>query len=782
MSKLLRKRILVKGVVQGVGFRPNVYKLAAANGIRGWVKNDSAGVTIEAEGTGAGLENFISGLKLKSPPLSRLDSLSISTLLPLNEKKFVIVKSGGGAASSAIIPVDLALCADCRREMLNPEDRRYLYPFTNCTNCGPRFTIVKKLPYDRPFTTMAAFKMCPVCKAEYKNPLDRRFHAQPNACPVCGPSLEVRARGNIISGPAALEFAAGVILKGGIAAIQSLGGFHLACLASSVAAVTRLRKLKNRPHKPFAVMVSCVQAARAICHVSKREERELSSHRAPVVMIVKKNMALLSGAAPGLARAGVMLAYTPLHAALFELLRRRGNTCPLIMTSGNRRDEPIAKSPVEAGTKLKELADAVIFHNRAIHNRVDDSVVFVSKGETRLVRRARGFVPEAVKLKGNFGVSVLGCGADLKNTFCLTRGGEAFLSQHIGDLSEKLNQDFYAETLAKMKSLLKLKPGIIAYDPHPAYVSSAMAVSFQGVKAPVQHHAAHILSVAAERGLETPFIGAAFDGTGYGSDGKIWGGEFLVFESKTWRRAGHLKYFRLPGGEAAVREIWRGAFSLLSSALGPGFARSAPDIFKSVPVKNMALLARMLTMEFNSPDTSSMGRLFDAVSCIAGLRDSVTYEGQAAMELESLFRHPRKDFYPFSLVRENGMPRSFSNGVEKNRAKGRGMLIIDPSQAVLGALADIGKARLVSERFHCGLAAAAVKALKIISSETGIKTVCLSGGVFQNRILLELVIDGLLREGLRAFSNSLVPANDGGISLGQAWCALKKYREKIGSD
>jgi hydrogenase maturation protein HypF len=430
------------------------------------------------------------------------------------------------------------------------------------------------------------------------------------------------------------------------------------------------------------------------------------------------------------------------------------------MTSGNRRDEPIAKSPDEAVEKLKGLAGAVISHNRAIHNRIDDSVVFVSKGETRLVRRARGFVPEAVKLKGNFKVSVLGCGADLKNTFCLTRGGEAFLSQHIGDLSEKLNQDFYAETLSKMKVLLKLKPEVIAYDPHPAYASRAMAVSFKGIKVPVQHHAAHILSVAAERGLEAPFIGAAFDGTGYGLDGRIWGGEFLVFENKTWRRSGHLKYFRLPGGEAAVHEIWRGAFSLLSSALGSGFARLAPEIFKSIPEKNMPLLARMLALGINSPETSSVGRLFDAVSCLAGLRDAVTYEGQAPMELESLFMHPRKDFYPFTLIRENGI------------------LVMDPSKAVLGALADIGKARLISERFHCGLAAAAVNTLKTISSETGIKTIFLSGGVFQNRTLLELVIDGLERAGMKVFANSLVPANDGGISLGQAWYALNGFKVK----
>lgn len=742
--------------MQGVGFRPYIYKLAAAHSVYGWVKNDSAGVTIEAEGPGSVIGAFIRDIELKKPAVSRVDSVSVSVLPPLGEKVFLISRSGGSAPAAAIIPADISICPDCLRELLDPGNRRFLYPFINCTNCGPRFTIVKRLPYDRPFTTMSPFKMCPACKAEYEDPLDRRFHAQPNACPVCGPSLHVRARGKILHGPAALEFAADLILKGGIAALQSLGGFHLACRADNAAAIARLRRLKNRPHKPFAVMLSGIKEAGVFCRISKPEKEELSSRRAPVLMLVKKNKELES-AAPGLARVGVMLAYTPLHAALFELLRRRGCGAPLVMTSGNRRDEPIAKSPEEAGRALAGFADAFVFHDRPIHSRADDSVAFISKGETRLVRRARGFVPEAVKLKGNFSVSALGCGADLKNTFCLTRSGEAFLSQHIGDLGEKLNQDFYQETLAKMKTLLDLKPGVIAYDLHPAYVSRAMALGFKGRKVPVQHHAAHILSVAAERGIETPFIGAAFDGTGYGVDGRIWGGEFLVFEGKTWRRAGHLKYFRLPGGEAAVHEIWRGAFSLLSTALGPEFVRMAPNIFKNASDKNLATLQRMMTLGLNSPETSSIGRLFDAFGCLAGLRESVTYEGQAPMELESFFKKPRKDFYPFSLARENGL------------------LIMDPSKAVLGALADFGKARLVSERFHCGLAAAAVKMLKTICSETRISAVCLSGGVFQNRTLLELVVEGLEQEGLKVFSNSLVPANDGGISLGQAWYALKGF-------
>ncbi|MBI5742928.1 MAG: carbamoyltransferase HypF [Elusimicrobia bacterium] len=425
MPPPVRKKILVKGVVQGVGFRPHVYKLASEYSLGGWVKNDAAGVTIEAEGPGRDVEAFIRDLSARRPAAARVDSVSVSAARPEGSKAFLIARSGGKAPAAAIIPADLALCADCRRELLSPADRRYLYPFTNCTNCGPRFTIVKSVPYDRPATTMAGFKMCPDCLREYGDPLDRRFHAQPDACPACGPAVELASGGKTFTGPAAMDNTAALLLAGKIGALQSLGGFHLACRADSASAVKRLRAAKRRPHKPFAVMVPDLAAARRLCRVSAREAAALASAQAPVVMLRRRGK-VYGEPAPGLSRLGVMLAYTPLHAALFALLAEKGFCGPLVMTSGNFRDEPICKDSPDVETRLAGVASFSLSHNRPIHNRADDSVAFFAAGELRLARRARGYVPAAVKLPAP-GPAVLACGADLKNTFCLTRGGEAFL-------------------------------------------------------------------------------------------------------------------------------------------------------------------------------------------------------------------------------------------------------------------------------------------------------------------------------------------------------------------
>lgn len=759
MLKVIRKRILVTGVVQGVGFRPHIYKLAHACSLSGWVKNDASGVTIEAEGPAAELDAFIGDISRKKPAASRVDAVSFSGVPVVGEKEFVIAKSGGRAAASAIIPADLALCADCRGELLDPADRRYLYPFTNCTNCGPRFTIVKSVPYDRPATTMAAFKMCPECRREYGDPLDRRFHAQPNACPVCGPSLKLEYPGGALSGPAALQKTADLLLAGKIGALQSLGGFHLACRADSPAAIKRLRLVKRRPHKPFAVMAASLPAARLLCRVSGPEALALSSPEAPVVMLRKRSASDFEGAAPGLAKLGVMLPYTPLHAALFGLLAQKGFSGALVMTSGNFRDEPICRNKGEAGLRLAGVAAFTLYHNRPIHNRVDDSVAFEAAGELRLARRARGYVPGAVKLP-RAGAEVLACGADLKNSFCLTRASQAFLSQHIGDLSEPLNQQYFRETLANLKRLLKVSPRLIAHDAHPDYASSFIASSLPGRKIAVQHHAAHALSVAAEHGVAEPFIGIALDGTGYGADGKSWGSEFIVFKNKTWRRAGHLKYFALPGGDIGAFEIWRPALALIKAAFGPGWRFPAGKIFKSVPPAELRTVERMLTAGVNCPDTSGMGRLLDAFSFLAGLRARVTYEAQGPMELESVF-DGRGTGYGFE-VGERG-----------------GELIIDPAPALRAAVRDrlAGKAAaLISGGVHKGIAAACVKTAALLAGKTGIMTFCLSGGVFQNRVLLELVTAGLEKRGYRVFSNRQVPANDGGIALGQAWYVLQNYR------
>lgn len=762
MSKIVRKKIVVKGVVQGVGFRPHIYKLALAGGLGGWVKNDASGVTIEAEGPGAALSEFIKDIRRRRPPASRIDSVSSSPLPVTGEKKFSIAGSGGRGPAAAIIPADLALCGDCRRELLDPSDRRYLYPFSNCTNCGPRYTIVRTVPYDRPFTTMAGFTMCQDCLREYRDPLDRRFHAQPNACPACGPSVRLEAGGKTLSGRAALEKTAGLLLAGRIGALQSLGGFHLACRADSVGPIEALRRAKRRPHKPFALMFPSLAAAGKYCLVSKLEASALSSATAPVLMLRRRSGAF-EAAAPGLSKLGVMLPYTPLHAALFALLGEKGYGGPLVMTSGNFRDEPICKDLPEVRKRLSGAASFTLSHDRPIHNRADDSVAFEAAGELRLARRARGYVPSAVKL-ASAGAAVLACGADLKNAFCLTRGSEAFLSQHIGDLSEPGNQDFFRETLANLARLLKVSPAVTAHDLHPDYASSAIARSLPGRKLPVQHHAAHVLSVAAERGLEGPFLGLAFDGTGYGTDGAIWGSEFLVFEKKTWRRAGHLKYFRLPGGDIGALEVWRPALSLVKAAFGPDWREKAGPIFGQVPAGKVSTVERMLEAGLNSPLTSSMGRLLDAFSFIAGLRPEATYEAQGPMEMESLLeRAPAGRGYNFSV-------RSVPAGLE-----------LDPAPAVRAAVSDrlAGKSpAYISARLHAGLAAASVGAARLLAEGAGLRAVCLSGGVFQNRVLLELVTAGLEKSGLAVHSNSRVPANDGGIALGQAWYALKGYKEK----
>jgi hydrogenase maturation protein HypF len=766
MSPNIRKRILIKGVVQGVGFRPHVYRLAVARRLSGWVKNDASGVTIEAQGAAENVKLFINELVSRKPAAAAIDSLRSSDITRAADTDFTIIKSGGNIKAEARIPADLALCPDCRRELSNPSDRRYLYPFTNCTKCGPRFTIVKNIPYDRPLTTMKGFKMCPGCLAEYRDPLNRRFHAQPNACPVCGPSLSARYKGRMIRGLAALELAAELLAKGKIVALQSLGGFHLACDASNRKSILKLRRFKDRPAKPFAVMTESAAEAGKLCFVSIAERKILESISAPVVMLRKKKTGVLAQAAPGLAALGVMTAYTPLHAALFRLLRGAGFKSPLVMTSGNRRDEPIAKDLAGAEEAFGAAADLIVCHDREIHNRADDSVGFYADGAFRLVRRARGYVPDAVRLGGWAagqlgGQTVLGCGADLKTAFCLTRGAAAFLSQHIGDQSEYANQKFYVETIVKMKALLRVSPGVIAHDLHPDYHSSNYGRSLKGAKVPVQHHVAHVLSAAAEHSINRPFIGVAWDGTGYGTDGKIWGSEFFVVKGNTWRRAAHLKYFPLPGGDAAARHIWRSALSLLMNTLGPAWRGEAGRLFRGLDRKTVEAVERMTAKGVNAPLTSSMGRLFDAVSFIAGLGPEATYEGQGPMELESLCVKPSARPYSFDISRQDGV------------------FLIDPAKVLAAALRERGaaRARHISERFHAGLAGMLADTVLAISRGSGIKTVVLSGGVFQNRTLLECGMKSLRQKGFTVFANEKVPANDGGIALGQVYYALNRFRQ-----
>lgn len=755
-----RKRIVVKGVVQGVGFRPNVYKLALEHGISGWVRNDLGGVTIEAQASARAVEAFISGIKHKSPPQSRIDSLTVAAVKPGPAGPFTIKESAAGGASSAIIPADLGLCGDCRREMLDPRDRRYLYPFTNCTNCGPRFTIVKSLPYDRPKTTMAGFRMCPDCSREYHDPVDRRFHAQPNACPVCGPRVYCFRGGRKVEGARAVSLTASALERGRVAAIKSLGGFHLACDAAGAAAVARLREAKRRPYKPLAIMAPSLGWVLKHFSVSSRERELLLSPLAPIVTLRKLRPGSFGGAAPRLSSVGVMLPYTPLHEALFAELAARGFTGALVMTSGNRRDEPIAKDDGEALAALSGrgtgtasgIADVFLFHDRPIHNRIDDSVTFVGAGEPRFIRMARGAVPRAVRLPFAPKAPLYCAGADLKNSFCLTRGNEAYLSQYIGDLEESGNRDLHLETYRKMKALLGVKPRLAVADLHPDYFSSALPARL-GLKADrCQHHLAHLLSVAAENGLKPPFCGAVFDGTGYGPDGTIWGGEFLSVSGRSWRRAGRLRPFRLPGGDAAALEPWR---PLLAMAADCGPA-SLAKAFRSAPSAAAASTAlRMVSTGVNSPVSSSAGRLFDAVACAAGLGSASTYEAQGPMELESLCGPRNRAGYKFSVSEKDGLAE------------------LDWRPVLAAALEekDPARAARISAKFHLGLAEAAAGVLARLARRLGTKDVILCGGVFQNRVLLEWTFDLLAARGFRPLTNRFSPVNDGCIALGQAYFA-----------
>lgn len=755
-----RKKIFVSGIVQGVGFRPAVYRHAVENRISGWVINGPSGVVIEAEGLPGDLNNFLEAVSSRFPARAKIHRVTVEDIPPSGEQGFFIGKSLAGGDSRSIVPADLCLCPDCRSDISDKSGRRYLYPFTNCTNCGPRFTIVKKLPYDRPFTTMRDFKMCPECLAEYENPMDRRFHAQPNACPRCGPEVESLSAGGkpLGKGVDALNIAAETIIKGGIAAIQSLGGFHLACDAANPETVAELRSRKNRPHKPFAVMVRDIGSAGELCRIAGPEAEVLGSVEAPIVML-KKKTAAFDRLAPGLKSFGVMLPYTPLHLVLFDILKERGFSGPLIMTSGNRSDEPICRTKEEALLSLQGIADVFIVHDRPIHNRCDDSVVFVHESKAVPVRRSRGYVPGSIRLSKS-GKSVLGCGAYLKTTFCLTRGEEAFLSQHIGDLDEEASHKFYLEALSGMKAFLGVEPEIIAHDLHPDYPSTRMAAGFKGRKIGVQHHFAHIASVMAEHQLQEPVLGAALDGAGYGTDGTIWGCEFMEISEGSWKRLGRLKPFPLPGGDAAVFEIWRTAFSCLKTFLPGELEKSASALFSGV--KNTAVIEKMMDSGINSPLTSSMGRLFDAAAFLSGIRKEVSYEAQAAMELESLCR--RRPARPFKFaIHETG-----------------GMLEADPAPVLEAMLAEKGENRsaAIAEKFHASVPDMVCAVISRLSKKTGIKTVALSGGVFQNRIILEWTSEGLSRRGFKVYANERVPANDGGIALGQAWAASQNAGKK----
>jgi hydrogenase maturation protein HypF len=757
-NKIELARVSAKGVVQGVGFRPFIYRLAKKYNLHGWVCNTSADVKIEVEGDRKSLDLFISAVAKEAPPLARVEELSVSFDSPAGYTGFEIRSSEAQPGKYQLVSPDIATCKPCIDDVFTPGNRRWHYPFTNCTNCGPRLTIIKDIPYDRPLTTMSPFQMCPDCRREYDDPLDRRFHAQPNACPACGPRLELTDNqgkpagcGDVISKTA--EF----LREGKIVAIKGLGGFLLSCNAENAEAVTLLRQRKRRPSKPFAVMLKDLEEVRKHCMVSDIEEKLLSSPQSPIMLLEwNGSSSVCRETGPGLKYLGVMLPYTPLH----HLILRESNL-PLVMTSGNVSEEPIAGQNNEALHRLGDIADYFVLHNRDIHSTYDDSVAMVFNQQPMLVRRARGYAPFPIHLAFK-APQILACGAGEKNTFCLTRDNHAFVSQHIGDMENIETLEHYERTVELYKQLFRINPTIIAYDMHPEYLPTRYALEQaeqQDLKpVAVQHHHAHIASCLADNGKEGPVIGVAFDGTGYGTDGHIWGGEFLVADYKGFRRAGQLQYLPLPGGALAIKKPCRTALGYILALLGENALDNRLSFLDRIAAAERELVRRQVESNFNSPLTSSMGRLFDAVSAMAGICPAIDYEAQAAIEMEmaAYSASGEEGFYPFSLT------------------GGDGYTIVLLHELVAAVLDDLLKGRhpsTVAMRFHNTVAALAHDVCMKIRNESGLNSVALSGGCFQNRLLLTRVTGLLNKSGFAVLTHKDVPANDGGISLGQALIA-----------
>jgi len=757
-SKAKQRAIIsVRGVVQGVGFRPFVYRLAKQHHLLGWVRNTSGKVEIEVQGDKAEINSFLHDIETRTPPMARIEDIQTTFSSLKSYTDFHIRESLAQRHKYQLVSPDIATCADCRDDIFNPVDRRFRYAFTNCTNCGPRFTIIEDIPYDRPNTTMREFKMCPKCQQEYADPLDRRFHAQPNACPICGPKLElVDAKGKAVHCADVIQKAAEFLQDGKVLAIRGLGGFQLACDATNQTAVNLLRERKHRPAKPFAVMAATIEDIMIHCSVSSAETKLLESPQAPIVLLHwnYKKSDIAPAVAPDLKYLGMMLPYTPLHHLLLREVER-----PLVMTSGNISEEPIAKDNDEALIRLKGIADYFLIHNRGISARYDDSVYMVEKNRPVALRRARGYAPYPIHLPFNL-KQVLACGAELKNTFCLTRDDHAFISQHIGDMENEETLQHFENSIELYKKLFRINPEAIACDMHPEYLPSKYAAHIATEQKlpliPVQHHHAHIVSCMTDNEVKTPVIGVAFDGVGYGTDGAIWGGEFLVADWHGFQRVGQLEYVPMPGGAAAIKKPYRMALGYLYSLLGEDFS------LEGLPLANLnfaetAIIKQQLQKRINCPLTSSAGRLFDAVAALTGLNDAVSYEAQAAIGLE--MQAPEK----LAQTKINTYPYSF--GVQN------GVTVVKLGELFSAIVDDVRKnvaVSTISLKLHQTIAGITVDMCRKISHNTGLKHAALSGGVFQNRLLLRLTAAGLRKAGFAVFTHHLVPCNDGGLSLGQA--------------
>ncbi len=745
-------RLEINGIVQGVGFRPFIHQLANHHGLKGEVANTATGVSLVLEGPGARIRQFVDDLPRRKPPLAHIVEISARPESVSGFSSFSIVTSRGSAARATLISPDVMVCDDCLAEMRDPHDRRFGYPFINCTNCGPRYTIIDDIPYDRPKTSMRHFSMCRRCQAEYDDPGNRRFHAQPNACPVCGPRVTLcDGRGMPIDTDDPIAETGRRIKAGRIAAIKGLGGFHLAVDATDPEAVARLRRRKHREEKPLALMCADMDRLKAIVRADAAEAQLLASIQRPIVLLEKRSGTPIAEAvAPRNRYFGVMLPYTPLHHLLMD-----GGFTALVMTSANLSEEPIAIDNAEAFDRLGAIADDFLIHDREIYLRSDDSIVRHSAGHMRPIRRSRGYVPIPVFLKDEL-PPVLACGAELKNTVCLTRGRQAFVSQHIGDLENRATEDFFRLTIDHLKRILDIDPRIVACDLHPDYMSTRYAQELAGItRIAVQHHHAHIAACLAENQVDGPVIGLAFDGTGLGTDGTIWGGEVLVAEAHDFKRVAHLAAVPMPGSAAAVKAPWRMAVSYLRAAFGEVPNLLARPLLQGVDDRKVALMIQMMDQKLNSPLTSSLGRLFDAVAAIIGLRSHAAFEGQAAMELEMIADAAASGTYDFTW-------------------DGDGVLELSTAPIIRAVVQDLERGvspALISARFHNTLVALFDGVCRHLRGATGIDRVALSGGVFQNSRLLTGLSNALVESGFDLITHRLVPTNDGGLSLGQALVA-----------
>jgi hydrogenase maturation protein HypF len=743
-----RLRISITGIVQGVGFRPFVYRHAQKFRLTGWVQNGSAGVLMEAQGDQPQLDEFLRLLEAEAPPLSLISAIATAEIPAISESDFKIIESSTNSGSTLVSP-DCDVCPDCLAELFDPSDRRYCYPFINCTNCGPRYSIITNTPYDRPNTTMAGFPLCPDCEGEYRDPNDRRFHAQPIACPVCGPALTLLdAAGRVLlSDP--LKATVKLLREGAIVAIKGVGGYHLAVDPGNAAAVRELRSRKQRDEKPFALMTASLATAKTLAEINRTEELFLLGPERPILILRKRpgNM-IAPEVAPANDYFGIMLPSAPLHYLLL-----RDNFAALVMTSANLSDEPIIFKDDDALGQLAGIADFYLVHNRLIFAPSDDSVIRTFRTHPLMMRRSRGYVPRPVMIP-EINRAVLALGAELKSAVCLADSAQAFLSRHLGDLKSAATLESFAESIGALEKITGISPEVIAHDLHPDYHSSIFAATLSGRKIPVQHHHAHLASCMAENRLEGEVIGVIFDGAGYGADGTIWGGEFLAGGYSHFRRAGHLRQMRMPGGDAAAREPYRMAISLLYQLYGGELFDLPLQFLHDVPRDQQKLFLQMLQQGINSPLTSSCGRLFDAVAALLGMRSTMSYEGQAAIELEGeAEKGVCADPYDFGIV------------------NGESGIVLDWLPLLKGVVGDqlAGRRRCdVAAAFHHSLALAATAVCREIRSGSGLERVVLSGGVFQNRLLSEELVTLLENDGFTVYTHRLVPPNDGGLALGQA--------------